>query len=235
MRELLIKYKINHILFRLMFFLCVAVCCSFIFFDGFFLSNDLSLVVVIANVLLVVFYQVVEDRIVKREIFKVGILGGLYIVVSYCFKNDIFISLVCLNFFGVLYYLLNKCYIKQSVLEYRIVSTYSTMFTILLITSIIVYNYLMVTKFLNNLILDLYIFYFLLGVKSVLIFITILTIVSIVISVCKTLQKPTDVLEKKSTNVRTLSNKELNKFLVNSIVSQNIASNHISYQRINTT
>lgn len=164
-----------------LFSLSLFLISSMLFFRKMIVNDDCNIFPIVANLLLFCLYPLITDDILRRELFKLLILGIVVSIVNMSFSIVNYMEFSLYNFYSIMYALFYFCYIRQLnisnkvLLGYIQVIKYFLLFYFLLSNAEVVINNFFYENF------YIQVGYIRLGIKIIILFITVLTIFSLIV------------------------------------------------------
>lgn len=161
--------------------LAILLVGSSIFFDTVVLTEDFNLFPILASTILISLFPLVRESVVRKEVYKLFILAAVLIPFSFIKIIPLWAEFSMFNFYSIMYGLFFYCYLRSISITRRFLQGYIYVINFFLFFYFLLYN---VEVVINNFFYDafhIYIMYVALGIKVIMLFVTLLTFVSLLL------------------------------------------------------
>lgn len=159
--------------------LAILLVGSSIFFEKVVLTEDFNLFPILASTILISLFPLSRENVIRKEVYKLFVLTAVLILFSFIKIVPIWAEVSMFNFYSIMYGLFFYCYLRPITITRRFLQGYIYVINFFLFFYFLLYNVeIVINNFFYNT-LHIYIVYVTLGIKIIMLFVTLLTFVSL--------------------------------------------------------
>lgn len=162
-------------------FLAILLLVSSILFETVVLNEQFNILPIVATTILISLFPLIKGSVVKKEVYKLIFVAGIATLLGNINSITPWIEVSMYNFYSIMYVLFFYCYLSSINITNKFLQGYIYIINFFLFFYFLLQN---VEVIVNNFFFDalyIYVVYITLGIKLIVLFVSLLTFISLVL------------------------------------------------------